>query len=299
MNEKQATNPEEITAQYHQIFLDFPLWRPLRIVLRFTALFCWILACYGVARLCQVFLLPFQKLRKNVLKSLQERWCRGMCYFLGIRLTAYGTIPKDPFFVVINHITWVDYFAYAVVIPSMRPVFEAEGETFPFAGTLLSAGRAIFHLRHRKAIPDTLKKMRDALEAGDSIVLAPEGVVGPGKEVRHFHAALLEAAIQTKTPVHASAITCQSPKGCPPAKEVLLYGPDHLFIDRDGNVPQAEIDAWGRPVNSFLLHLLRLLALPYGNFEIRFADEPIWRDERIELANALHDQVQDLFVPVD
>jgi 1-acyl-sn-glycerol-3-phosphate acyltransferase len=291
--------PNAVSRSHTNVFLGFPLWGPLRSLLRLLFCFSWVLLCYAGVRMSGLFF-PFTPQKRHRARlAWHHRWLNGMRYFLGLRIRVHGVMPDHPFFMVSNHITWLDYFVYAFLLRDTTLIVQAEDEDMPIAGVLMAAGDPIFNIRSREGVPKTLAKMRAILESGGSIIITPEGVVGPGKEVRRFHAALLESAVQCKIPVHCAAITARTPKGCPPASKLVLFGPDPLFKGPDGRVPQSEIDAWGRPVNSFFLHLLRLLCLPHCEFDIHMAAAPVLRTDRHELAEALRETVQEAFIPVD
>ncbi len=276
-----------------------PLWGPLRATFRLLVAFVWILSCYIVLRVLSIALIPFPESRYRARHHMNKVWVRGMRYIIGMRIKMFGEMPPHPYFIVCNHIAWGDYFLMSNVQDQCTYVLQAEDEHLPIAGALMSANDPIFNVRTRKGVPVTVAKMVDLFQRQKlSLTLTPEGVVGPGKIVRRFHAALLEAAVQAQKPVHYCSITCRTPEGCPPASKTVLFGPDPYFLGPDGKIPQSEIDAWG-PERSFFTHLLGVLCLPWHEFIVRVAPEPISGTDRVILANQLHDAVQDIFVPVE
>jgi hypothetical protein len=128
-------------------------------------------------------------------------------------------------------------------------------------------------------------------------MMAPEGNISPGREVRHFHARFLGPAVECGMPVHYASITYRTPDACPPAKERVLFGPDPHFPWPDGKIPEKEFEGWG-PQRSFLGHLILLLALPWYEIVVRFAPEPILGTDPVQLAKDLHDAVESIFTPV-
>lgn len=291
---------EQPSIEIRSVFLGkMPLWGPLRAFVRLVAAFFWMLWCYAVLKMVSIALLPFPETRYRAREGVHKMWVRGLRYIIGMRIRVFGQMPPHPYFLVCNHIAWGDYFLVANVQERCSYVAQAEDEHLPIAGPLMAANDPIFNLRERGAVPITVGKMVALLQEGKrSLAFAPEGVVGPGKVVRRFHAALLEAAVQAQKPVHYAAITCRTPEGCPPASKAVLFGPDPYFLGPDGKIPQSEIDAWG-PERSFFVSLWGVLCLPWHEFDFRVAPEPISGTDRVVLANELHDAVQAIFVPVE
>ena len=287
----------EETIEFSWVVPGLNVWPPLRVVVRLTSLILWILGCFA-AYWCLTALALFSRpLSRKLRKGLSRKWIRGMSAILGLRLLRIGRPPDRPYFLVVNHISWVDLFAMYSLCDAVS-VLQAEDEKLPFIGTLMKGLSPIFIRRHRDDVPRGIALITEAIERGDNLLLAPEGVVSPGREVRHFHAALLDAAVQTKCPVHYGSITCRTPEGCPPASEAVLFGPDPFYLTPDGKIPQSELDAWG-PERSFFTHLLGLLALPWHEVVVKFAPEPISGTDRVTLAKDLRDAVQGIFTPVE
>jgi 1-acyl-sn-glycerol-3-phosphate acyltransferase len=216
---------------------------------------------------------------------------------LGIRIKWIGQPPASPYFLVCNHLSWQEIFVVNCSCDVVC-VLQAEDKKLPFVGTLITGIRPIFFRRAREHTPHGIARMVETIQERKNLVLAPEGVVGPGREVRRFHAGLLQAAVQTRCPVHYLSFTYRTPEGWPPPSRVALFGPDPFFRTPDGRIPESELEAWG-PERSFFLHLLGILALPWHEIIVRFAPEPISADDRIVLANRLHDAVQRIFTPLE
>jgi 1-acyl-sn-glycerol-3-phosphate acyltransferase len=74
-------------------------------------------------------------------------------------------------------------------------------------GRLVDAADTLYIERSRKR--DALRVVHqtaEALRAGDTVAVFPEGTTGPGHELLPFHANLLQAAIATATPVQPLAL---------------------------------------------------------------------------------------------
>ncbi len=280
------------------VLAGFPLWGPFRAAMRLVCGLFWVIACYGTLWVVSPlwFLSPIAAHR--VQKKVARCWVHGLRGMLGIRLTEIGSPPKPPYFLVFNHLSWADFIAVNVLLDACC-VLQAEDESFPLVGKLMTCMEPFFIKRQKREDADrVVLLMTKAIQSGKSVMLAPEGIVGPGREVRHFHAALFESAIVTKMPVHYLSITYKTPEGCAPPSKVALFGPDPCFRTPEGKIPDSEIEAWG-PERSFVVHLLRLLALPWHEIVFRYAPEPILGTERRQLAKDCQDAVQAIFTPVE
>lgn len=269
---------------------------PLRIAFRLPMLVLWTLGCYG-ALLClwPVGLYSGER-RRRWSKKVARTWLEVFPRTIGMRITAEGKPPAGQFFLVCNHISWVDFIAMNAQFDS-RCVTMAEMGGMPFVGRIVSALNPIYVHRVRKDTSRVLGEITDALRAGESIHMAPEGVISPGREVRRFHAALLESAVVSRMPVHYASLTYRTPEGSPPPSMSVIFGPDPHYKTPEGRIPDSELEAWG-PEKSFFVHLLGLLALPYHEIVVRFAARPIWAEDRFTLANNLQAAVQRIFTPV-
>lgn len=226
-------------------------------------------------------------------------WTRGMRRLLGMRVRLEGTLPPHPYFIVMNHMTWLDYFGMVSYVDA-RPVAEDPLRTLPLVGILFRSIRPIFVRRVREDTARVMRLMTEALRQGESLVLAPETpeTTGPlGKSVRQFRAGLLQSAIDAGRAVHYMSLTYTTPPDCPPPSEALMFGPNPLY-QPGGAIPAAELEAFGGR-HSFLGHVLGVLALPRHELVIRFGPHPIQATDRFTLANSLRDAVERIFQPIE
>ena len=92
----------------------------------------------------------------------------------------------------------------------MRParfVSKADVRHWPLLGWLVACGGTLFIERERKR--DALRvvhQMAEALQAGETVAVFPEGTTSDGHGLLPFHANLLQAAIATETPVQPVAL---------------------------------------------------------------------------------------------
>src|SRR2546428_5925177 len=134
-----------------------------------------------------------------------HRWSRFACRVLGIRVTTRGSMPQSGL-LVCNHLSYLDI----VVLSSIRPcVFVAKRDVarWPLFGWLAHAAGTIFVDRQRKfSSPKVVNGIRDAIASGSVVVLFPEGTSSDGSTVLPFKSALLESAVQLRSPIAAASI---------------------------------------------------------------------------------------------
>jgi 1-acyl-sn-glycerol-3-phosphate acyltransferase len=129
-------------------------------------------------------------------------WSAKVLRLIGITLHASGTPRPGAKLVVSNHVSWLDIAAIHSVIPEAHFVSKADVKAWPLIGRLVSGAGTLFIEREKRR--DALRvvhQMADALRAGDSVAVFPEGTTGDGRVLLPFHANLLQAAIATETPV--------------------------------------------------------------------------------------------------
>jgi 1-acyl-sn-glycerol-3-phosphate acyltransferase len=287
----------ESRAETTGIFQGTHVLAPVRAIGRFIPTLTWILGCYLTIRFADVFALAFPRLGQSLRRRIARIWIKGMPRLLGLRLSISGTIPEHPYFLVNNHISWLDFIAMNSLCDA-RCVSMDELRTIPLAGALVKGLNPIFVKRVRRDTPRVLDEMNSTLATGGSIQMAPEGVISPGRTVKRFRAALLESAVRAARPVHYASITYRSPADCPAPSNTVLFGPDPHYVPAPGEVSDEEIAAWG-PRKTFFGHLLTLLSRPWTEAQIRFASRPILRDDAITLANDLQKSVLSIFTPLE
>jgi 1-acyl-sn-glycerol-3-phosphate acyltransferase len=133
-------------------------------------------------------------------------WSARLLGVLGISLQSEGTPHNSAALVVSNHVSWLDILAINAVRP-VRFVSKSDVRAWPLIGWLVACGGTLFIERERKR--DALRvvhQVAEALKAGHTIAVFPEGTTSDGHGLLPFHANLLQAAIATGTPVQAVAL---------------------------------------------------------------------------------------------
>jgi 1-acyl-sn-glycerol-3-phosphate acyltransferase len=134
-------------------------------------------------------------------------WSEKMLRALGARLVVLGSFRPGAKLIVANHVSWLDIMAVHAVCPQARFVSKAEVHHWPLVGRLVGAADTLYIERERRR--DSLRVMHhmaEAMAAGDTVAVFPEGTTGHGHELLPFHANLLQAAIATEVPVQPVAL---------------------------------------------------------------------------------------------
>jgi 1-acyl-sn-glycerol-3-phosphate acyltransferase len=130
-------------------------------------------------------------------------WSAKLLRLLGLTLHVQGIAPRaGAKLVVANHVSWLDIASIHAVIPEAHFVSKADVKGWPLIGPLVAGAGTLFIEREKKR--DALRvvhQMAEALRAGDTVAVFPEGTTGEGRPLLPFHANLLQAAIATATPV--------------------------------------------------------------------------------------------------
>ena len=187
-----------------------------------------------------------------------------------------GTPPKPPFFLVANHLGYADIGALRTVVTGVF-VAKAEVSHWPLAGRIVRDMGTIFIDRtNRRDIPRAGELITQRLDAGEGVVVFPEGTSTKGERVLPFNSSFLEFAARSNVPVSYAAISYNSPAGEQPASRAVCWWEDIGFFP----------------------HLWRLFKLTRYTAFIHFGDQPVINSNRKDLAVELHDRVIENFVPI-
>lgn len=220
--------------------------------------------------------LPSPRLTARWRNYCFRNWSRSLLAVMGCRVDCRGTVPEPPFFLVSNHLSYVDVL---VLASRLDAVFIAKSEVsgWPVMGHLCRAVGTLFVDRgSRRDLPRVITETERVLARGQGVVLFPEGTSTPGAGVGRFHPGLLETAARARIPVSYATLGYRTAPGTPPAHLAVCW--------------------WGEM--AFGGHLLGLLALPGFTATLTFGDERIREADRKRLAERLWEAVDSQFVPV-
>lgn len=205
-----------------------------------------------------------------------EAWTKSFVWISNMRIQVVGTPPKPPFFLVANHLSYADIAAIRAVAKGIF-VAKSDIEGWPVAGRICRDMGTIFIDRaNRRDIPRAGKLIIERLDAGEGVVVFPEGMSTKGDKVYPFNSSFLEFAARAEIPVSYASISYSTP---------------------DGELPASVAACWWEDI-SFFAHLWRLFKVREYSAVLSFGVEPIIANDRKALASQLRESVAENFIPV-
>ena len=248
----------------------------LRAVLRLVIVFPYTGAWFLIWLVTRPVGLVSRRWSLSLHNAFVRTWARGLLAILGVRVELRGTLPRAPFLLVSNHLSYVDVF---VIQSQLSSLFLAKSEVagWPLMGFLARSTGTLFVDRERKAdLPRVIAVIEDALGRGHGVTVFPEGTSSEGADVMRFKPGVFAVAVRGGHPVQCAAVTYRDPEGGPPARLSICW--------------------WGDM--TFGAHFYRLLALRRVEAVLRFASEPVVASERKQLAASARERVLQIFEPV-
>lgn len=246
--------------------------RYIRATFRFILFFCSTVGIYSVWFIGSFFIPNTQYWRQVIFRKWSEIFIR----LAGMEVEVIGEPPKPPFFLVANHLSYMD-------IPALRSVaegvFVAKGEIgeWPLAGKMVRDMGMIYVDRARKRdIPRAGAQIIDRLNEGEGVIVFPEGTSTRGEGVAPFNSSFLEFAANTDLPVTYASISYRTAPGEKGASEMICWWDDTVF----------------------LTHLWKFFTLTGSTAIINFGSRPVQNPDRKELARELTERVREKFIPV-
>ena len=248
----------------------------LRCCLRIPLLVLLMIGIYCAVLVTRKRLCGFPRIWRATRKMLFAFWSRAAARIVGMHIEVKNGPLHSPCFIVGNHLSYLDIVLLATQLDAVF-VAKQEMANWPVFGTLARFVDTIFVDRtHRLGTQRVNRQIQTALEAGQSVILFPEGWVSRGESVMPFHSSLLEPAIQLQMPIHYFTLRYEASADCPPAAEAICWDSE----------------------TSLYPHLYELMKLPGFHARLTFGPEPLVANNRKELAQKLHDAVSAQFIPM-
>lgn len=151
----------------------------------------------------QTLLIQF---RLPITKRLPMIWHRGVCRIFAFRLEQHGVMSrKRPTLFVCNHTSYLDITVLGALIRGSF-VAKAEVRDWPLFGFLARLQRTVFVERRASRTGEHRDELTARLEAGDNLILFPEGTSNDGNRVLPFKSAFFSVA---EKPVRGEPLTVQ------------------------------------------------------------------------------------------
>lgn len=217
---------------------------------------------------------PFPDAHAKWRARIYRIWARLFLLNMGVRVTVRGEPPKAPFFLVSNHLSYVDIPLLANYLDAAF-ISKAEVEQWPFLGTISRWAGTIFIDRSiKRDITRVLREIDDRLAHRQGVVVFPEGTSSAGVEVHSFLPSLLQIPALGSYPVSYASLAYQTPPGEDPAHLAVCWWGDMTFFS----------------------HFYKLLGIRRFEASVTFGAEPISDSDRKQLAARLHRAISEQFV---
>lgn len=145
--------------------------------------------------------------------KLKSTWSAALVDALGVKVDADMKHAVPGALIVANHISWIDIFVINAVMPCAF-VAKEDVRKWPLIGWLAAKNDTVFLKRGSRChARETNEKISRILEQDKNVVIFPEGTTTDGRHVLHFHAALLQPALESGRPIVPTAISYWEPDG--------------------------------------------------------------------------------------
>ena len=203
-------------------------------------------------------------------------WGKMVIKLFSMEIRIEGTPPKPPFFIVSNHLSYLDIPIYSAFIDTTF-VAKAEIKKWPIVGFMATTLGIIFIDRTKRS---DVKRVNNLIASNlndqQGVTLFPEGTTSPGLQVLNFRPSLLEHAAVSNIDVSYSSLSYETLEKDIPAYRSVCW--------------------WGN--KSMLKHLFLLSRNRKVIVNIRFGKETVSHNDRKILAMELHQKVSSIFDPV-
>ena len=247
-----------------------------RVILKAVA-FCSLIAfMYVLWVSVNIFIFPFERTALRWRYFIFRKLAGATAAIIGMKTTVYGTPPRPPFFLVSNHLSYVDIIVLAARLDCVF-IAKSDVSAWPVIGHLCRSARTIFIDRNnRKDIPRVIGLIEKTMSSEQGIVLFAEGTSSEGARVLPFNSSLMEPAARSGYRVSYATISYSAPPGSAPARLSVCWWGDMTFIK----------------------HMLELFRLPKFHANVVFGEETFQENDRKTLARKLWHAVQNKFTPV-
>ncbi len=244
----------------------------IRAAYRFTLFF---LATIGIYAL---FLIrkPFVKDKVGLRQATFGTWIRSFVRISKMRVVISGPPPTPPFFMVANHLSYTDIAALRY---AAKGIFVAKAEIsqwFIIGYFVRDIGTIFINRENRRDIPRAGEEIIERLDAGEGVVVFPEGTSTRGDNVLPFNSSFFEFAARKNLPVSYATLSYSTPAGEMPASTAVSWWDD----------------------TGFFAHIWRLFRVREYTATVTFGDEPVLNPDRKVLSARLHDLISERFEPV-
>jgi 1-acyl-sn-glycerol-3-phosphate acyltransferase len=155
-------------------------------------------------------------LDRNRQRRILKNWSRQLLAILNIGIQIEGQQPargEGGCLIVANHVSWLDIYVLNAIHPAQF-IAKSEVRDWPAIGWMAGRCGTIFVERALRRNASLInRRVILLLQQGACIGLFPEGTTTDGKQVGHFHSALIQPAIDAGVKICPMALRYQDGKG--------------------------------------------------------------------------------------
>lgn len=267
---------EILGAEAGSLWTKFRQPGGIRALLRLLAAAAWTVLLLPVLVVGMALASPRAIWRRRARNRVVRLWARGLAWIAGMRIHVHGTPPAPPFFLVANHVSYVDILLLLATTETTVFVAKRELAEWPFLGYLTRLVGTIYLDRaSRRDARRAVSAIEHCTRSGDGAIAFPEGTSSDGATIYPMKAALFEWAVAESRPVRTATLYYQTPADAPPARTAICW--------------------WGAA--TFLPHLIDLCRLHGFAGTVHFHADPIHGDDRTALATLARQRIAASFVP--
>lgn len=157
------------------------------------------------------------------LRRRRRAWYRRALELSGVEVQTTGKMVEGHALVVGNHVSWLDIPVLGTS-SDVRFLSKSEVARWPLIGWLARRNGTLFIRRGAHESEALIRDIGAALRSGHQVAIFPEATTTDGTEVRHFHARLFAAAVDTHSPVQPVAFDYGREPGGGPSAAAFTAG---------------------------------------------------------------------------
>jgi len=161
---------------------------------------------------------PFAPRSARVIRA----WHAAVCRAHGLEVEVHGA-PLPGALYASNHVSWLDIPVLGSQIEGSRFLSKAEVRGWPLIGLLARRAGTLF-ISRGQGQHEASRQIAEALREGHGVILFAEGTTTDGLSLRRFHPRLLQAAVETGTPIQPVALRYLDADGLPNPRAAYAHG---------------------------------------------------------------------------